>query len=47
MVMYDDEFDTKETKVLTKDKTEPQHIHRTKVRLHVDIKVDIISDFLA
>ena len=27
MVMYDNEFETKENKILTNDKTEPQHIH--------------------
>ena len=26
MVMYDNEFETKENKILTKDKIEPQHI---------------------
>ena len=25
--MYDNEFETKENKILTKDKIEPQHIH--------------------
>ena len=25
--MYDNEFETKEIKIWTKDKTEPQHIH--------------------
>ena len=27
MVMYDSEFETKENKIKTKDKIEPQHIH--------------------
>ena len=27
MVMYDNEFETKENKILTNAKTEPQHIH--------------------
>ena len=27
MVMYDNEFKTKENKIRTKDKIEPQHIH--------------------
>ena len=27
MVMYDNEFETKEKKIWTKDKIEPQHIH--------------------
>ena len=27
MVMYDNEFETKETKIQTKDKIEPQYIH--------------------
>ena len=26
MVMYDDDFETKENKILTKDKIEPQHL---------------------
>ena len=26
MVMYDNKFETKENKIWTKDKTEPQHI---------------------
>ena len=28
MVMYDNEFETKENKIQTKDKIEPQHIRR-------------------
>ena len=27
IVMYDDEFETKESKIWTKDKIEPQHIY--------------------
>ena len=27
MVMYDNEFKTKENKIWTKDKNEPQHMH--------------------
>ena len=27
MVMYDNEFETKENKIYIKDKIEPQHIH--------------------
>ena len=26
-VLYDNEFETKESKILTKDKIEPQHMH--------------------
>ena len=28
--VYDNEFETKENKILTKNKTEPQHIHSAK-----------------
>ena len=27
MVMYDNEFETKESKISTKDKIEPQHVY--------------------
>ena len=27
MVMYDNKFETKENKISTKDKIEPQHVH--------------------
>ena len=28
MIMYDNEFETKENKIWTKDKIEPQHSHQ-------------------
>ena len=31
MVMYDDEFETKENKIQTEDKIEPKQIHTQKV----------------
>ena len=31
MVMYDNEFETKENKIWTKDKIEPQHRHYFKL----------------
>ena len=30
--MYDNEFETKENKIWTKDKIEPQHIHEQKLK---------------
>ena len=29
MIIYDNEFEKKENKIRTKDKIEPQHIHRS------------------
>ena len=34
MVMYDNEFETKENKINTKDKIEPQDIHLLVTKMH-------------
>ena len=31
MVMYDNDFETKENKIQTNDKIEPQHIYKCKI----------------
>ena len=33
MVIYDNEFETKENKILTKDKIEPQQLYTTKLKV--------------
>ena len=42
MVMYDNEFQTKENKTLTKDKIDPQHTYCSKSRLSLIVRVNVV-----
>ena len=43
MVMYDNEFETKEKKIWTKDKIEPQHIQLFRKRLSEKVHATILK----
>ena len=43
MVMYDNDFETMENKIYTKDKIEPQHIYSCKHHMGQSLKINDTS----